>query len=238
MNYALGDGVLITGGHLPVIHDEESVNEGTVKSFEAAARIYAAGRDMYKNLGLGIFVNDIGATCTATSCSIKGSASIEEFELPAPYDNILHRLGVCRSDLRIISEKFTRNRGKRILKKEIKRGNPNILLRDEGYFFVCDDKSIDIQLTRINENDEVGTPACPLIMCAYSLEHIREGFKSSLNFYYAGEDNYENIPNYYVIEHGYKIAQALDGTADVKNIYIFEDAVLKNFDLTSWGSLP
>ena len=233
MNYALGDGVLITGGHLPVIHDEDSVNEGTIKSFEAAAKLYAAGRGSYKGLGLGIFVNDIGATCSATSCSIKGSANIEEFELPTPYSDILHQLGICASELRIISEKFTRNRGKRILKKEIKKGNPNILLRDEGYFFVCDDRDIEIQLTRVNENDEVGTPACPLIMCAYSLEHIRDGFTSSLNFYYAGEDNYENVPNYHVIEHGYKMAQALDATAIVRNIYIFKDAVLKNFEMAS-----
>ena len=224
----LQNNMLITGGHIKAGHNED-INEGTLKSFKMAVALYGENKNKFGNLCLGILINDIGVACNESGCNFS-SVSIEDFQLPKIYSEVLNENGVSEDDLILISERHCRNRGKKLLNKEIKKGNPQMVLEDEGYFYVDNDKSMNFQLTRINTADKVGTPACPLIMCAFCLEHLRNGCVASLNFYYVGEDNMSNIPNYYVIENGYKIALCMDESVDTKNVYIFEDAIMKNFD--------
>ena len=224
----LMENTLITGGHI-MVDAGDNINEGTVRSFKMAVTMFAENKQNYQNLGLGILVNDIGATCSETSCSVLSTIKLEHFELPEKYKDILEMLKVPMDDLKLISERHCRNRGKKVLSKELRKKNPNIVFNGDGYYYIDNDRDLEIQLTRINRFDEIGTPACPLIMCAFTLEHVRNGYNNSINFYYTGEDNIANIPNYYVIEKGYQVALNLNDSVNVKNIYIFEDNIMKNF---------
>ena len=68
-------------------------------------------------------------------------------------------------------------------------------------------------------NDKYGTPVCPLIMAGLNIMQEKLGFSKSINFYYIGEDNTYNIPNFFILEKGKRVNELLDCKINVKNIY-------------------
>jgi len=84
-------------------------------------------------------------------------------------------------------------------------------------------------LTRRALKDPYGTPACPLIMAAYAFEQEKKGYNSSLNFYYVDSDNFENIPNHFMIEKGYEVAKMFGTKIKVMNVYFTKDKIITNF---------
>ena len=75
-----------------------------------------------------------------------------------------------------------------------------------------------IILTRTSGEDKYGTPACPLIMSGLSIEQSKL-YNSSVNFYYIGEDNISNIPNYFAIEKGKRICELIGCNLKIENLY-------------------
>ncbi|MCH9609846.1 MAG: hypothetical protein S4CHLAM45_02080 [Chlamydiales bacterium] len=228
---SLTDQTLITGGHFVLTENSESLNEGTLNSFRLAVSTYSLGKKKYPNLALGILINDIGMVCSASECQIGKVLSRDTFIFPPEYLEILDQHEVKEKEVELFWEKHIRNRAKKQLHSQLSQNNPYIQYRDrEGYAYHCPKENIEILLTRYQKNDRRGTPACPLIMSAYSFEHKRLGFKSSLNFYYVGEDNYMNVANHFVIEKGRFLAsQFSNGELTIKNVYVFENKTLKNF---------
>ena len=66
------DKCLITGGHfmLNMLKGKQSLNQGTLQSFEVAGSIFKEMKNNNKGVGLGILINDIGMTCEASVCYI------------------------------------------------------------------------------------------------------------------------------------------------------------------------
>ena len=123
-----------------------------------------------------------------------------------------------------------RNRGKKEFLK-IKKNNKEIKDINGNKWLIDKQGWEKVLLTRKRENDKYGSPACPLIMAGYASEQKRRGFKSSLNIYYIGEDNRQNIPNYYIIEKGKKVAEILGTKIDVKNVYFSDEILSMNFEV-------
>jgi hypothetical protein len=216
------DNTVITGGHFMIKGDgEPELNQGTVDSFRLAAELYKYAKENYQNIGIGILINDIGATCSSDSCSINQiNFSREDFTLPKQYLDILSELGIEEKDVKIYWEKTMRNRGHKLLKIEVKKNNQDIQVI-KGDHYLIDKKGYGkIILTRGHENSVYGTAACPLIMAAYAMEQQRGGFTQSVNIYYANYDNIKNIPNQYVIDKGKRVAELLSIKIDVKNVYV------------------
>jgi hypothetical protein len=223
------DGCLITGGHFMLTSAGPHLNEGTIDSFSKAVFHYAHNR--HKKAALGLLINDIGAVCSPTSCTIAPEdVSKTEFRLPSEYVGILQEAGVAEKELIIFWEKHMRNRGKKALHKLLSHNSGKIVETEEGYIYQCPTSRVNIILTRRSPNDKYGTPACPLIMSAYFLENKKLGFTSSLNFYYVGEDNELNVANHYVIEKGRFLALEFSGDLDVKNVYLFKNSFMKNWN--------
>lgn len=230
----VSDHTIITGGHFLFNPDGSAINEGTIKSFYRAALLYSESKNNGKKVALGILINDIGTVCASasgsSSCSIVPTVSKEAFVLPDAYLQILKKLNLTPDEVVVFWEKHMRNRGKKLLLKEIAKQNKHIVPLNGGYIFQDLEKKIEILLTRFHPQDQHGTPACPLIMGAYALAKRELGFNTSVNFYYVGPKNYLNVANHYIIEKGKFVAMQLADCIDVKNIYLFEDCVLSNFE--------
>ncbi len=225
------NGMMITGGHFTLTYDGSSINAGTVESFRCCAQLYSSEKKKYPKLGIGILINDIGAVCSFSGCQTQRAPTRAAFVLPDAYQAILDELGIQKEELVIFWEKHIRNRAKKQLHSQIVKQNPSIIYREkEGYIYRSNQNSVEIILSRYNDHDKRGTPACPLIMSAYSLEHKRLGYSSSLNFYYIGDDNFMNIANHFVIEKGCYLASCFDPSiGQTKNVYFFKDKTMKNF---------
>lgn len=120
-----------------------------------------------------------------------------------------------------------RNRGKKEFIRRAKKFD-NIEESDDGWWLV-EKNGKKFMLTRRILKDPYGTPACPLIMAAYVLEQEKMGFKESLNFWYIDSDNFENIPNHFMIEKGYEVARMFGAKIKVMNVYFTKDKVITNF---------
>ncbi len=218
---SLLDHTLYTGGHFMMTPQGPHLNAGTIQSFQQAAFYCAKAKKKYKNVGLGLLINDLGTVCSSAGCSVHGPIQ-GEIALPTQYLEIMHEVGIAPSTLKIFREKHIRNRAKKLLHKELGR-NKNILYVEGGYVYQEPARTAAIILTRQSCEDKYGIPACPLIMSAYSIEQQRLGFKSSINFYYVGKDNYLNVTNPYIIEKGSYLAESFGLKFKTKNIYLFDD---------------
>ena len=223
--------MILTGGHFMLSNNQPILNSGTIESFKKTASLYSMHHKNFDNLGLGILINDIGSTCTQESCSISRERNTSVPQLPNEYICILDEFGVSHDEVIIFREKHIRNRAKKLLKSMLKLNTATIFYKEnEGYFYKCPRTNVEVILTRYNKCDVRGTPACPLIMAAFSAEHQRLGYEKSLSTYYIAEDNYQNIQNHFVIEKGRHIATVFNiKKDDIKNVYVFKDKVLKNF---------
>lgn len=209
---------IVTGGHF-MITNKNHLNTGTINSFYKAVQTYKLLDERGVRVKLGLFINDIGISCSGTdSCSLTKVRLINEPAIPFEYRQILEENGIEEDEVVIISERFLRNRAKRIF-HQVRKQNTAFVEREEGYYYTPKDRP-EIILTRKNFSDKYGTPACPLIMSAFGLELKRMGYKSSINYYYVGNDNISNIPNYLPIEKGKLLAHELDPDIITQNIYL------------------
>ena len=77
--------MVIVGGHFLIGPDLNTVlNEGTIKSFNMAAKLYRYAKEKGLNVSLGILINDIGAVCDVKkSCNLKFACfDRDDFEFP------------------------------------------------------------------------------------------------------------------------------------------------------------
>ena len=208
---------MITGGHFMIKDGKAQLNEGTIQSFRYTVELYQKGKELGYNVGLGLLVNDIGATCHQNSCDISNRGyNKEDFELPKEYKSILSEFNVNEDELNIYWEKNIRNRAKKLLDKvkstlEVEELWGNLIWKDEE---TCQ----RIVLFRSPDNGKKGTAACPMIMAAYGMKQESEGFEHSLNIYYIGSDNTENVPNYHVFQKGRRIAELLGSQITIEDI--------------------
>lgn len=229
-NHLPKNNTIITGGHFLLTSKGPNINPGTIQSFYKAALLYSKSKEKYNNLALGILINDIGTVCSSSnSCSLVETNQKDDFTFPSEYIDILAQLNLTEKDVFIFWEKHMRNRGKKLLLKELAKKNSQLIYTNGGYTFKFSDEN-QILLTRLSPHDQYGSPACPLIMGAYAIEKYHMGFSSSINFYYVGKDNYLNVANHYVIEKGKHIATQLIKNIEIKNLYVFNDCVLSNFE--------
>lgn len=216
-----GGKVLVTGGHF-VAGPKPLLNCGTLTSLQVAAIAYKRLLSKNINASLGILVNDIGATCSATGCSLVGSSfNRETFEFPECYCDTLSAMEIEISDVSIFWEKKMRNRGQKVLRQRVGRDESIKVIEGESWLLTRDSDGLedDYLLARNSPHCPSGTPACPLIMGGYSLEQDRQGYLSSLHYYYIGEDNYTNIPNYLQIEKGVRVGQFFGSRTNIRNVY-------------------
>lgn len=218
----LKDNVVITGGHFMInAGGKPELNKGTIDSFEIAAKLYKVAKEKKFKSRLGLLVNDIGTTCfkAVNACKTINVFSRNKFVLPKEYKTILKNNDIKISELELYWEKHARNRGKKTFTKfrhkskiitEI--GNNYYLLDKNGYGLIL--------LTRKSTQDPSGTPACPLIMAGFNLEQEKRGHKNSINFYYRGDNNLINIPNYIVINKGTRLAKIFGSKISSENIYL------------------
>ena len=212
------ENTIVTGGHF-MITNREKLNAGTIDSFSKAVQTFEFLSENGIHVRLGVFINDIGLTCSgADSCSLEKMKLINGPSLPNEYQKIADENGIDEDEIVIISERFLRNRAKRIF-HHVRKQSDAFVEHDEGYYFAPKDRP-EIILTRKNAHDKYGTPACPLIMSAFGLELKRMGYRNSINYYYVGSDNLSNIPNYLPIEKGKLLAHELDPDVQIENIYL------------------
>lgn len=210
---------IVTGGHF-MVANRNKLNDGTIESFRKAVQTFLLLRENDIPVQLGLFINDIGLTCSGSdSCSLAEIKQMRELTLPDEYRAILAENGIGEGEIVLLSERFLRNRAKRIFHHVRKQHADAFVEREEGYYFAPKDRP-EMILTRKNAHDRYGTPACPLIMSAFGLELKRMGFGNSINFYYVGSDNLANIPNYMPIEKGKLLAHELDPDIQTENIYL------------------
>jgi hypothetical protein len=215
----LKNNMLIMGGHFMIKKDKSpNLNQGTIESFRTAAELYKTAKKKGYYAGLGLFINDIGMTCSTHNCSFK-KISREDFLLPDQYLDILSTLEINPNELKLFWEKHMRNRGKREMKRQLKKQVD--IREEEGNYYLMDPEGyVKILLTRARNDDKYGNASCSLIMAALFQEQQRRGFDYSLNIYYIGYDNIGNIPNYHIIEKGKKVADRFGITINVNNVYI------------------
>lgn len=212
------ENTIVIGGHF-MITNKENLNHGTIDSFSKAVQTFKLLDENDVSVKLGVFINDIGLTCSdADSCSLEKMKLMTGPSLPAEYTQILIENGIEENEVVIISERFLRNRAKRIF-HHVRKQSGSFVERSEGYYYLPKDRP-EIILTRKNSYDKYGTPACPLIMAAFGLELKRMGYDNSINYYYVGSDNLSNIPNYLPIEKGKLLAHELDSGIKTENIYL------------------
>ena len=222
----LSNNCLITGGHYRIFYKnksfQENLNEGTINSFKLAVSLYKIAQSRELAIDIGILINDMGASCDDSECDIKNLVfERESYRLPNQYLEILEKEGISREMIKIFWEKHARNRGKKEFLKRLKRNSSDIF-KEAGGFFISDTQGFGkIILTRKRESDKYGVPACPLIMAGLNLEQNKI-HKSSINFYYIGNDNLMNIPNYFVIEKGKRVSEIFRASISVNNIYFNE----------------
>ena len=143
------DNVIITGGHYKIISSKwgvnEKINNGTIKSFELAVKMYLKLKKKNINAELGLLINDMDFSCDSENCNYKLEFSREKYDIPQIYKNILANLvprtvsvnSDKRDILKIFWEKNVRNRSKKeflkILKKSVDN-NEIIKKNSTGYF--------------------------------------------------------------------------------------------------------
>ncbi len=219
----LQDDCLITGGHFRIFFDENnsrpSINTGTLKSFKYATSLFKTAKKEKIKASLGLLINDMGTPCSDNGCKIGDfSFDKDKFSIPLEYRQILNNENISEETLIIYWEKHVRNRGKKEIVKRIREGDP-LIKKDSSGFYLYDPEGFGkVVLTRKRGEDKYGTPACPLIMAGLNLEQNKR-FLSSINFYYIGNDNFDNIPNHFVIEKGIKVSKFLGANIEVNNIF-------------------
>ena len=216
---------IITGGHFMLRGDQKlGLNDGTKLSLQVATELFSKLVNKKKNIKLGMLINNIGSTCDLNICYTSSSS---KFIFPEEYTKMLKENNLELNDLLIFWEKHLRNRGKKEFIKRVRKID-NIEENEEGWW-LKEKTGKNFILTRRALKDPYGTPACPLIVAAYALEQERKGFKSSLNYWYVDSDNFENIPNHFMIEKGYEVAKMFDVKIKVMNVYFTKDKVITNF---------
>ena len=155
------ENTIVTGGHF-MITNKEKLNAGTIDSFSRAVQTFELLAENGIHVSLGVFINDIGLTCSgADCCSLEKIKLINGPSLPNEYKKIVDENGIDEDEVVIISERFLRNRAKRIF-HHVRKQSDAFVEHDEGYYFTPKDRP-EIILTRKNAHDKYGTPACPLI---------------------------------------------------------------------------
>ncbi len=221
----LKDDTMVTGGHFTFQDGKPVLNDGTLVSFSYSLRAYTLSRSRGIRTKLGILINDIGQVCSEEQCSIRTpSFDRKDFRFPEEYLRLLDEYGIPENDIFIFWEKFIRNRGKKELKRAMRKSTA--IRQDEGGYWLDDeDRYGKLVLTRSTPKDPYGTPACPLIMAALLKEQERMGCTSSVNFYYVGNDNFQNIPNHFVIEKGSRVGAMFDCPLSAHNIFFTKHAL-------------
>lgn len=225
---------IITGGHFRIFFDKDSqaisLNIGTIKSFEYAVRLYLYAVSKNIKAELGVLINDMGSSCDENGCHLKMPGFVrEDYLLPREYIKVLSQNGLKDHPVKIYWEKHIRNRGKKEFHKLLKRGiafnlNPDIkstpdIIKEKDAIFLSDPEGYGkIVLTRTQGKDKYGTPACPLIMSGFSIEQSKS-YDSSVNFFYIGDDNITNIPNYFAIEKGKRICELINCKIKINNLF-------------------
>lgn len=224
----LTDGMIITGGHFMLKSGKPELNAGTIASFKIAAQLYTLGKTRGLKVGLGVLVNDFGMTCGANACYEINFFDKEAFSLPREYMKILEDKNIKNSELKIFWEKHLKNRGSLVFRTKLVKKSTQVKRIDDAYWFITKEGN-RLLLIRNKPGTAYGMPACPLIMGMYSLEQRKKGWLSSLNFWYVDIDNYENIPNHFMIENGVEVAHLIGTDINIKNIYFTHDKVIANF---------
>lgn len=221
---ALKENSIITGGHFRLFFREEKIepkiNEGTVLSFKACLELFSISRSIGLKTDIGILINDMGSACDDQGCSLgKLDFSRDAFDLPETYLDLLEGKGLSQADINIYWEKHIRNRAKKDFLKILKKKESRIKKGLNGYSLYTEKvPSNKIMLTRTQGKDKYGVPACPLIMG--ELDYFQSSkYDNCINYYYIGNDNLENIPNYFVIEKARPVAEFLGSKMSIKNIY-------------------
>jgi len=224
----LKDNCIITGGHFRIFFNKngrsESLNKGTLKSFEAAVRLFKLARKKGLSSDLGILINDMGSACDEKGCPVRPlSFSRDDYILPGSYIDILSSYGIAQKEVIIYWEKHIRNKSKKAFLKKIKNKNNDIIKRRQGYYLKTGGPFVKIILTRTQGKDKYGVPACPLIMGGL-LKEQADLYECSINYYYIGPDNLENIPNYFILGKANPVGEFLGADIKVENIF-FEDTL-------------
>jgi len=220
----LKDNCIITGGHFRLFfnHDSfrENLNEGTINSLKFAIKLFKTARSKKMYTDLGILINDMGSSCGENSCSVNNfNFSRKDYVLPEKYLAILDSEDIPYKNIKIYWEKHIRNRGKKELLKRVKQNDVNIRKGPDGLYLNDPQQYGKIILTRKRNEDKYGVPACPLIMAGLNMEQNKR-YPSSINFYYIGDDNIENVPNFFVIEKGGRVSELFGADIIVKNFYL------------------
>jgi len=230
----LCNNMIITGGHFMILEDgKPNLNEGTINSFEAAVKAYKKAKDRNLKVGLGTLINNMGGVCDTKKkvCVVNPEELKKHFELPDEYNKVLGKYSIKREEVKIYWEKSLRNRGKKELHKKIDAKEDYIEYKEGAYWFVNPKDGRRITLSRPNQNDKYGIPACPLIMAAFAYQKQKDGFNHSLNFYYIDLENEENIPNYFAIEKGRVVAEEFYDDVDIINVYLLNDRIVTSFQM-------
>jgi hypothetical protein len=220
----LRNNCIITGGHFRLFIDQNDLrvflNKGTLESFRMAIELYGIAKEKGITADIGILINDLSSSCEECDCLNGDLAGFKRnnFIFPGQYNDILKSNGISPNVLNIYWEKHMRNRAKKELLKRMKVKDENIQNGSDGLFLLDPDGYGKIILTRKRDRDKYGAPACPLIMAGLNLEQDKH-YESSINFYYIGIDNLENIPNYHAIEKGAKVSKSFSARIEVNNIY-------------------
>jgi hypothetical protein len=148
--------------------------------------------------------------------------------LPEIYKEILEQERVSVSEVDMYWEKHLRNKGMLFFRRKMVKQDKAVQKIDNAHWLVTK-AGERLLLTRPSPASPNGIAACPLIMGANALEQEKRGWSKSINFWYVDIDNYENIPNHFMIEKGLEVAKHMKATIDVQNIYFTHDKVFANF---------
>ena len=219
----LENNCIITGGHYRIFYDKESyrecLNDGTVRSFLLASKLYRYAKDNKIEVGLGILINDMGSECNEEKCKLERiNFSRVNYQLPGVYRKIIEIEKIPMDSIKIYWEKQIRNKSKKDLLKRFKKSSEIFNFETNGLFISDEEQYGKIILTRTSGKDKYGVPACPLIMAGLYNEQAKY-YEKSINFYYIGNDNLENIPNYFVIEKGKRVSDLFGIGIKVNNVY-------------------
>lgn len=230
----LRNNMAISGGHFMIQEDgTANLNQGTIDSFKESVKMYATAKNKQWNVQLILLINNMGAVCDTKKnvCMIDPEELKSNFSLPKEYNQILKEFNISQGEVKIYWEKNLRNRGKKELLKKVKEEDKNIELKEGAYWFINPDDGRKITLSRPNPNDKYGIPACPLIMTAFADKIRKEGYETSLHFYYVDLENEDNIPNYFAIEKGRIVAESFYNDLNIMNIYLLKDRVVTSFQM-------
>jgi len=224
----VAEGTLITGGHFMLKDTKPTLNPGTVQSFKSAVNLYKRSKEKGIKAGLGILINDIGMTCDTNVCYIVNVFDKDTFELPEEYQAILREAGILASEVDFYWEKHLRNRAAKMFRGAFHKDKS--VKKIEKDHWLLTGKGERLLLTRNKPGGSpYGLPACPLIVAMYDFEQEKRGWLSSINFWYVGIDNQENIPNHFMVEKGLEVAKHFGAAIKVQNAYFTDEKVIANF---------